>query len=174
MSVQLNSNDGHSFVVPKELCAISQHIQDTLDISDQYEELPTMDLIQINGIMLEIIVNFMREYHSNPFETLTRDTPYDSIPAYYRNLLETLKLIGTPNVDDVSLMSLMICGTSLQIEPLSSLIAYNMARLIKDKNLKQRFALFDIPEDHVVNQADVEKLREDYSYAFTNEQEQEQ
>ena len=172
MSVQLISNDGHSFVVPKELCAISQHIQDTLDISDQYEELPTMDLIQINGIMLEIIVNFMREYHSNPFETLTRDTPYDSIPPYYRNLLETVRLIGTPI--DVSLMSLMICATSLQIEPLSSLIAYNMARLIKDKNLKQRFALFDIPEDHVVNQADVDKLREDYSYAFTNEQEQEQ
>lgn len=174
MSVQLNSNDGHSFVVPKEICHISQHIQDTLAMSDQYEELPTLDLVQINGLNLEIIVNFMKEYNKNPFKPLTRDTPYESIPEYYRNLLETLKLIGTPNVDDVSLMSLMICATSLQIEPLSSLIAYNMARLIKDKNLKQRFALFDIPEDHVVNQADVDKLREDYSYAFTNEQEQEQ
>ena len=176
MSVQLNSFDGHSFVIPKDICHISQHIQDTLDMSDQYEELPTLDLVQINGLNLEIIVNFMKEYHKNPFEPLTRETPYESIPEYYRNLLETTKLISEngSTIDDVSLMNLMICANNLQIEPLTSLIAYNMARLIKDKNLKERFALFGIPEDHAVNQEDVEKLKEEYSYAFEEEQEEQE
>ena len=176
MSVQLNSVDGHSFVVPKEICAISQHIQDTLDMSDQYEELPTLDLVQINGPNLEIIVNFMKEYHKNPFEPLTRETPYESIPEYYRSLLESTKLISDDGstLEDVSLMNLMICANHLQMEPLTSLIAYNMAHLIKDKNLKERFALFGIPEDHVVNQEDVEKLKEEYSYAFEEEQEQQE
>lgn len=169
MLIQLNSIDGHSFVISKEICGISQHIQNTLNISVPDEEMPIIDLVQLNGANLEIIVNFMKEYHQNPFATLTRETIYDTIPEYYRNLLETTKLISdNGDLNDVSLMNLMVFASNLQIDCLSSLIAYNIAHLIRDKSHKQRFALFNIPEDHVVNQEDVDKLRDEYSYAFEN------
>ena len=169
MSIQLNSNDGHSFVIPKDICSISQHIKNTLDISDQYEELPVMDLVQISGANLEIIVNFMREYSTNPFPELTRTTQYDTIPEYYRQMLESTRLItNAGDLSDVTLMNIMIGANSLEMDCLTSLIAYYMAHVIRDKPLRERYVLFGLPADHIAKPEDIDQIRKDYAYAFAD------
>jgi hypothetical protein len=171
MSIQLNSIDGRSFLVSREVCGIAKHIQNTLNISDQDEELPVMDLMRIQGGNLEKIVEFMNEYHKNPFDTITKDTKYETLPAYYRNMLESTKLItDAGDLSDVTLMNMMVGASSLEMDCLTSLIAYYMAYLIKDKPLRERYVIFGLPADHVADPEEVNKIRKEYAYVFKNDE----
>ncbi len=171
MSIQLNSSDRHSFVVSKDICHVSKHIMNILDMSDPDEEHPEMDLITINGANLEIIVSFMKEYAVRPFDELTKDTNYDTIPEYYRKLLESTTLISEMgDMTDVTLMNLLIHAESLQINSLVSLIAYNIARLMRSKStIKDIYVMFGIPADHVPKQEDIDKIRNDYAYVLNED-----
>lgn len=167
MSIQLNSIDGRSFLVSREVCGIAKHIQNTLNISDQDEELPVMDLMRIQGGNLEKIVEFMNEYHKNPFDTITKDTKYETLPAYYRNMLESTKLItDAGDLSDVTLMNMMVGASSLEMDCLTSLIAFYMAHIIKDKPLRERYVIFGLPADHIADPEEVNKIRKEYAYAF--------
>ena len=176
MSVQLNSNDNMQFIVPKEHCVIAHHIRDTLNMSDPDEELPTLDFPNINGQNLGKLVEFMYMYAKEPFTPIEaplkeeNKNPFAGLPEYYSNLLNNTKLVSNNLEDihgsDMSLMSLMISANYLQMECLVELIAAKLADTVRDKNMKQVFPLFGIPEDHVPKQEDIDKLREEYAYVL--------
>lgn len=173
MSVQLNSNDGMQFIVSKEQCVIAHHIRDTLNMSDPDEELPTLDFPTINGANLGTIVEFMKMYAKKPFnpiEAPLKEEPFAGLPEYYSNLLDNTKIVSENLEDiygaDMSLMSLMIAANHMQMECLTDLIAAKLADTVRGKTMKQVFPLFGIPEDHVPKQEDIDKIREEYAYAF--------
>ena len=183
MSVQLNSNDGMQFVVPKEICLIAHHIRDTLNMSDPDEELPTLDFPMINGPTLGTIVEFMNTYAKTPFAPIEKEGNFDQLPEYYNNLINNTKFVSqrtaagvadSMNLEDIhgsnmSLMSLMIAADHLQLDCLTSLIAAKLLNAVRGKPLKQLYPLFGLPEDHVAKVEDVEKIREDYAYILSNE-----
>ncbi len=176
MSVQLNSNDGMQFIVSKEQCIIAHHIRDTLNMSDPDEELPTFDFPMINGQNLGTIVEFMKMYAKEPFTPIEaplkeeNTTPFAGLPEYYCNLLNNTKIVSENLEDihgaDMSLMSLMIAANHLQMDCLTDLIAAKLADTVRGKTMKQVFPLFGIPEDHMPKQEDIDKIREEYAYAF--------
>lgn len=173
-TVQLNSNNGHSFCLTESECAISNHICETLNISDQYDEQPTLDLIQINGANLEIIVNFMKEHAVRPIlESNPKSINLENLSENYKQMFSNVKMVSENLQDihgsDVSIVSLLIAANHLQIESLQSILIKMMISSIEGKTLKQMFAVFSIPEDTVVTPEEVEEIRQTYSYAFEEE-----
>lgn len=173
-TVQLNSNNGHSFCLTESECAISSHIRETLNISDQYDEQPTLDLIQINGANLEIIVNFMKEHAKAPIlESDPKSINLENLSENYKQMFTNIKMVSENLQDihgsDVSIVSLLIAANHLQIECLKSILIKMMISSIEGKTLKQMFAVFSIPEDTVVTPEEVEEIRQTYSYAFEEE-----
>jgi hypothetical protein len=158
------------FMVPYEVCCVSEHIKETLDISDQYDENPTFDLITINGGNLEVIVEFMKNYKETPFSpNFEKPVDFNNFPAYCNKLLKSHVFIYENGDPRVSLTSILIAATTLKIESLQNLIIAMFVTSIENKNLKEMFALFGIPEDTVVTQEEVEQLQKEYAYAFEDE-----
>lgn len=169
--VQLISNDGRSFSVPEDICAVSTHISDTLSMSDQDETNPTLDLMHINGVHLEIFVEFMHMYAANPILTpIAKPIDYSALPKYATDLLSKLKMVTADMKDlrntEVSLMSLMYGANMLQIDVLKQLLTGKLIDTIKDVNLRQMNVLFGLPEDHVPKHSDLRDIQEKYKYVL--------
>lgn len=169
--VCLNSSDDHTFMVPYEVCLVSEHIKETLDISDQYDEKPTFDLITISGANLEVVIEFMKNYRETPFDAnFKKPVDFSLFPSYCNKLLESYPFIYENGDPRVSLTSILFAASMMRIESLQNLIIAKFVTSIENKNLKEMFALFDIPEDTVVTQEEVEQLQQEYAYAFENEE----
>ncbi len=155
------------FMVPYEVACVSGHIKETLDISDQYDENPTFDLMTINGSTLEAIVAYMKNFKETPFETpLKKPVDFAGLPSYCNELLDNTKFIYEASDPRVSLTSILFGANMLKIDSLMNIIVAKFSSSIAGKNVKQMFALFDIPEDTVVTQEEVQQLQKDYAYAF--------
>jgi len=163
--VCLNSNDGHMFMVPYDVCSVSEHIKETLDISDQYDETPTFDLVLISGANLEIVIEFMKNYKETPFN-ITTPVDFEALPSYCNKLLDSYPFIYENGDPRVSLTSIMFAANALRFEALQNLIIQKFMASIENKNTKEIFALFNIPEDTVVTPEEVEQLEREYAYAF--------
>jgi hypothetical protein len=169
--VQLISNDGRSFSVPEEICAASEHINNTLSISDQYETNPTLDLMLINGANLEVIVEFMTMHAANPIPTpLVKPVVFANLPKYATDFLNNLKMVSGNMKDltntEVSLLSLLYGASKLQITVLRELLMAKLVDSVRDKNINQLHILFGLPETHNINHAELRKIHEQYAYAF--------
>ncbi len=170
-NVQLTSNDGRSFTLSEEVCSISEHISNTLNISDPDEELPVLDIVQINGANMEVIVDFMRMYAANPIPTpLEKPVVFANLPKYATDLLDSLKMVAGNMKDltntEVSLMSLLYGANILQISILKQLLMAKLVDSVRNKNMRQLNALFGLPDDYTINHAELRDIQEKYAYAF--------
>lgn len=156
----LKSVDGHMFMVPYDVACISKHIEETLSISDQYDDIPTFDLITINGTTLEAIVKYMKNYKELPFESL------ESLPDYCNELLDNTLFIYDASDPRVSLTSILFAANMLKIDSIIKIIVGKFKSSLTGKNLKQMFGVFNIPEDTVVTPEEVEKLKNEHYYLF--------
>jgi hypothetical protein len=106
-------------------------------MSDQDETNPTLDLMHINGVHLEIFVEFMHMYAANPILTpIAKPIDYSALPKYATDLLSNLKMVTADMKDlrntEVSLMSLMYGANMLQIDVLKQLLTGKLIDTIKD------------------------------------------
>ncbi len=93
--VRLVSSDGRRFDAPIEDCRESEYIRFLLEMSCA-EDLPVVEFPTIRGEVLEIIVEFMREFRTEPFaRPLPIMLPKGDLSvifrSYYSNFLEALR-----------------------------------------------------------------------------------
>jgi hypothetical protein len=170
-NVQLISNDGRSFSVPEEICAASEHINNTLSISDQYDTNPTLDLMLINGANLEVIVEFMTMHAANP---ISEPVVIANLPKYATDLLNNLKMVSGDMKDltntEVSLLSLLYGASKLQITVLKELIIAKILDSVRNQNINELHILFGLPETHNINHAELRNIHEKFAYAFESDE----
>lgn len=159
-NVQLISSDGISYVVPKSAALISEHIKQTLGISDPDEELPTLDLMNINSDHLEHLVNFMKLYDESPFNVES-----DNLPEYMNSILN-IKFITHADSGKLSLVSLLVAANNIQINVLKKIVMNKIFETMKGKTFYEIKQLFELPEDIVITSEEVNELRNQYSYLF--------
>lgn len=176
--VRLISSDGEAFDVPVEFAALSEHIKDTLSISAE-EELPTMDLPQIESRTLRAIIAFMKEYSEEPYPEIPYPLPeaglYSILRPFYQDFLnirmidgglpDTAVFKGEVPEGSTTLVLLLVAANNLTIPSLKSLITNKMVDCTRGKNIKDMFQIFDIP-DHVPKWEDMERIRKEHDYAF--------
>lgn len=171
--VQLISNDGRSFSVPEEICAASEHINNTLSISDQYDTNPTFDLMLINGDNLEVIVEFMTMHAANPI-TLVKPIDFTKLPKYANDFLNKTKMVSDNMQDltntEVSLLSLLYGASKLQITVLKELIIAKILNSVRNQNINELHILFGLPETHNINHAELRNIHEKFAYAFESDE----
>ncbi len=182
--VQLISRDGESFNVPIEYVKLCEHIQETIDISEE-EECPTFDLINISTSTLVVIIGFLEEYTKEPFKPLTKPLPTEGIssvlPIYYNELLKIPMVPNNTWEEDssssasaggssrpssgTSLIELLAASNFLRITSLRQLIIAKLADSVRNQNLPGMLKLFGLPNS-IPSWDDLERLRKEHSYAF--------
>ncbi len=180
----LITNDGERFEVPEEIAKVSEHIKETIEMS--IEELePTMDLVNINGTTLAIIINYMEEYLKEPFDPIPKPLPKEGLGSilreYYNDLLNinfvranisdypvdasAITSNSSRCIEGTSLTELLTAANFLQIPSLKQLIAAKIADSVRNKNIQQIFKLYGVP-NHVPSWEDLERVRNEHAYAF--------
>jgi hypothetical protein len=184
--IRLISSEGTPFDVPVEICVPSTHITDTLNMSSE-EELPTMDLVSINTNTLKAIITFLSEYVAEPFSLpLPKTLPEAGLNSLLRPFyveFMNIKIISDGTCDPATftgevppdastITDLLQAADTLGIVPLKKLMVAKLSDVVRGKNIKDMFKIFNI-EDHVPEWEEFERIRKEHAYAFEDREEDE-
>jgi hypothetical protein len=178
---RLISSTGTAHEIPLEYANASEHLKNTIEISSE-EEVYELDFPQIDDNTMKSLIIFMTEYTMEPYAPLPNPIPqeglYSLIRPFYQDFLN-IKMVadgtcdpatftGEPAPDSSNLEDLIQAAHLLQIDGLSALVKAKMFDVVRGKNIKDMFKIFNI-EDHVPEWSEMERIRTEYAHLFESD-----
>jgi hypothetical protein len=189
--VTLISRTDDKFKIPLEYIECSDLIVESLNLCDT-DLNPEIFLPNMSNPTLELLVQFMKEYRIEPFNTLPKPLPEngieDCVRSYFRDLCFNLEMVsnnlkkqskseiegdredesedeGERNGDKSTIVELLVASNYLRIQPLKQLCTAYLAQILKKKNfteLKKEFKCDDLVFDY----KKMEDLHKQHDWCF--------
>ena len=182
------SQTNDRFEVPVEHTACSNLVKESLEMGKD-DANPEVPLPNISTPTLLKVIEFMKEYTSEPFKDIPRPLPKgglaECISPYYTKFVEDCDFVSdslrqnSKKKDDesaasaaaevpasgTSIVELLLAGTFLQINGLKQLTTAKLANNLREKNfieVKKMFKCEDLQFDH----KKMEQLHKDHAWCF--------
>jgi hypothetical protein len=183
------------FEVPVEYIGCSNLIVESLDMCND-DPNPEISLLNISSPTLVVLIEFMKEYTVEPFETLPKPLPengiQDCVRSYFRDLCFNLEMVSDnlkkhsksdeddedkdqdsviKSVPKTSIVELLHASSFLRIDSLKQLCTAYLAQNLKKKNFTEVKTMFKC-DDLKFDYKKMDQLYKDHEWCFkakTNE-----
>jgi len=185
------SQTNDRFEVPVEHTACSNLVKESLEMGKD-DANPEVPLPNITTPTLLKVIEFMKEYTSEPFKELPRPLPKgglaECVGPFYLKFVEDCEMVSDSlrqnskkkeedesaasasaaaeaPASSSSIVELLLAGTFLQINGLKQLTTAKMANNLREKNfieVKKMFKCEDLQFDH----KKMEQLHKDHAWCF--------
>lgn len=147
----LVSNDNQEFEIETKYCNVSDYLKHMIALDSSTSRVP----IDTPGVLLEIIVNFLKHYPEEEFHRIQKPVPKEFNNSKFihddkKDVFEVsfyTELLKDKNINFVKLVHIV---HYLAIQPMLELVCARIANIVRDMTKEEEMKYLNISEDEYI------------------------